>query len=63
MLRAGAFALLLGAMAAMTARAATAAELSLLDIRFGAHTETTRVVLDLSGPPRYRAFALSQPPR
>ena len=49
MLRAGAFALLLGAMAATTARAATAAELSLLDIRFGDHTETTRVVLDLSG--------------
>lgn len=63
MLRAGAFALLLGAMAATTARAAPAAELSLLDIRFGDHTETTRVVLDLSGPTRYRAFALSQPHR
>ena len=63
MLRAGAFALLLGAMAATTARTATAAELSLLDIRFGDHTETTRVVLDLSGPTRYRAFALSQPHR
>ena len=63
MLRAGAFALLLGAMAATTARAATAAELSLLDIRFGDHVQTTRVVLDLSGPTRYRAFALSQPDR
>jgi len=62
-LMARAFALLLAAMAATIPRAAAAAELSLLDIRFGDHTETTRVVLDLSGPTRYRAFALSQPDR
>lgn len=63
MLRARALALLLGAMAATAACAAPAAELSLLDIRFGDRSETTRVVLDLSGPTRYRVFALSQPHR
>ena len=63
MLRARAFALLLGGMAATTACAAPAAELSLLDIRFGDRSGTTRVVLDLSGPTRYRVFALSQPHR
>lgn len=63
MLRGRAFALLLGGMAATAACAAPAAELSLLDIRFGDRSETTRVVLDLSGPTRYRVFALSQPHR
>ena len=42
---------------------AAPAELSLLGIRFGQHTEKTRVVLDLSGPTSFRAFLLGQPHR
>ena len=40
-----------------------AAELSLLGVRFGQHSEKTRVVFDLSGPTSYRAFALTKPHR
>ena len=40
-----------------------AAELSLLGVRFGEHPEKTRVVLDLSGPTSFHAFALAKPHR
>ena len=40
-----------------------AAELSLLGVRFGLHSDRTRVVFDLTGPTSFRAFALAKPHR
>ncbi len=59
-----AFALLLVGFGATAAQLdSLAAELNLLGVRFGEQPEQTRIVLDLSGPTSFRAFALSEPPR
>ncbi len=39
------------------------AELTINDVRLGVHPDKTRIVLDVSGTPRYRAFTLANPHR
>ncbi|MDD9900421.1 MAG: N-acetylmuramoyl-L-alanine amidase [Alphaproteobacteria bacterium] len=45
------------------ATVAQAAELSILDIRYGTQADKTRIVIDVSDPTDFRAFLLDGPPR